>query len=125
MKKLLAIALMGLLLVPVMVSPAWSGGGRHGGGGWHGGGGYRGGGYYGYPPPPAPPADSGALVQPSQSTSVTYGQPPAPPAGQGSAPTGGQNCQTVTVEGQKETRTLQSGQTITAWVPTYTQQVCQ
>ena len=37
MKKLLAIALMGLLLVPLMVSPAWSGGGRHGGGGWHGG----------------------------------------------------------------------------------------
>jgi hypothetical protein len=61
----------------------------------------------------------------SSTTSVTYGQPPAPPAGQGSAPTGGQNCQTVTVEGHNETRTLQNGQTITAWVPTYTQQVCQ
>jgi hypothetical protein len=88
---------------------------------------------YSYPtsPPPsyAPPADPGALTQPSQSMGVRYGAPPANPASvQGSAPTapaGGQNCQTVTVEGHNEARTLQSGQTVTAWVPTYTQQVCQ
>jgi hypothetical protein len=81
------------------------------------------------PPSYAPPADPGALTQPSQSMGVRYGAPPANPASvQGSAPTapaGGQNCQTVTVEGHNETRTLQSGQTVTAWVPTYTQQVCQ
>jgi hypothetical protein len=82
--------------------------------------------YSTYPAPTyVPPAGSGA----SQSTSVTYGTPSSnPPPVQGStpsAPTGSQNCQTVTVEGHTETRTLQSGQSVTAWVPTHTQQVCQ
>jgi hypothetical protein len=183
-KKLMAVVLVSLLLVPVLAGPAQAWGGR---GGWHGGGhgGWRGGccwggfalglgigalatapfwyppayaypayaypaygypayGYPGYsypaysyqaypappayPPPAAPPADPGAMTQPSQSTGVTYGTPPSnPPSVQGSAPapTGGQNCYTVTVEGHNETRTLQSGQSVTAWVPTYTQQVCQ
>ena len=77
-----------------------------------------------YPPPATPPVDPGAMSQPSQSTSVTYGSsPPNPPAVQGAA-SGGQNCHTVTVEGHNETRTLQSGQSVTAWVPAYTQQVC-
>jgi hypothetical protein len=181
-KKLMAIVLVSLLLVPVLAGPAQAWGGR---GGWHGGGGWRGGccwggfalglgigalatapfwyppaygypayaypayGYpaYGYPaypypaysypaypappaypPPAAPSADPGAMTQPSQSLGVTYGAPPPnPPSVQGSAPapTGGQNCYTVTVEGHNETRTLQGGQSVTAWVPTYTQQVCQ
>jgi hypothetical protein len=188
-KKLMAVVLVSLLLMPVLAGPAQAWGGR---GGWHGGGhgGWRGGccwggfalglgigalatapfwyppayaypayaypaygypaygypayGYPGYsypaysyqaypappayPPPAAPPADPGAMTQPSQSTGVTYGTPPSnPPSVQGSAPapTGGQNCYTVTVEGHNETRTLQSGQSVTAWVPTYTQQVCQ
>lgn len=173
-KKLMAIVLVSLLLVPVLAGPAHAWGGR---GGWHGGG--RGccwGGFalglgigalatapfwyppayaypaypypaYGYPayaypaysypaypappaypPPAAPPADPGAMTQPSQSSGVTYGTPPpSPPSVQGSAPapTGGQNCWTVTVEGHNEIRTLQSGQSVTAWVPTSTRQVCQ
>jgi hypothetical protein len=85
---------------------------------------------YSYPtsPPPnyVPQGDPGAMTQPSQSLGVTYGAPAAtPPSVQGSAPPAGQNCATVTVEGHNETRTLQSGQTVTAWVPTHTQQVCQ
>ena len=40
-------------------------------------------------------------------------------------PAQAQNCQTVTVEGHSETRTLQNGQSVTAWVPTHAQQVCQ
>ena len=79
-----------------------------------------------YPPPATPPGDPGAMGQPSQSTSVTYGSSPQnPPAVQGAAPAGGQSCYTATVEGHNETRTLQSGQSVTAWVPTQTQQVCQ
>jgi hypothetical protein len=31
----------------------------------------------------------------------------------------------VTVDGHNETRTLSTGETVTAWVPTSTQQVCQ
>jgi hypothetical protein len=63
----------------------------------------------------------------SQSATVSPGAPAyyPPPAAQGSAPTGGQSCQTVTVEGHSETRTLQNGQTVTAWVPAHTQQFCQ
>jgi hypothetical protein len=166
MKKLLAIALVTLLLVPALVGPAYAGGR-----GWHGGccwGGFAAGlgigvlatapfwyprsyaypvypypayaypayGYpaysypvYSYPTYPAPtyvpPAGPGA----SQSTSVTYGTPSSnPPAAQSSAPSapaGSQSCETVTVEGHNETRTLQTGQSVTAWIPAYTQQVCQ
>ena len=84
--------------------------------------------YPAYPAPVyAPPSDPGPTGQTSQSTGVTYGTSPAspPPSAQGSAPTGSQSCQTVTVEGHNETRILQNGQTVTAWVPTYSQQVCQ
>jgi hypothetical protein len=178
-KKLMAIVLAALLLVPLLTAPAdaWvavrGGGGWHGGG-WHGhgccwGGGWGWGGFgaglavgtlatapywygpyaYGYPaypyaypaypaypaysypttPPPAyTPGDSGGMVYPSQSVTVSPGQPAySPPAPQGSAQMGpqGQSCQTVTVEGHNETRTLQSGQSVTAWVPTHTQQLCQ
>ncbi len=176
MKKLVAVALLGFLLVPLMASPAqaWRGGGGrghgHGGCCWGGFGvgvgvgvlatapfwyprygypayaypaypypaygypaySYPAYGYPGYPvypapmPPPPPPPDPGAAVQPSQSTNMTLGTPVSnPPADAGSAPAAGQNCATVTVDGHNETRTLSSGQTITAWVPTYTQQVCQ
>ena len=85
---------------------------------------------YSYPTTPPPtyvPSDAGAMAPTtSQSATVSSGAPvySAPPP-QGSAPGGGQTCQTVTVEGHNETRTLQSGQTSTAWVPTHTQQVCQ
>ena len=82
-----------------------------------------------YPPPSAPPADPGAMTQPGTSTSVTYGAQPANPApvegAAPTAPTGGQNCQTVTVEGHNEVRTPQGGQSLTTWVPTHTRQVCQ
>ena len=169
MKKLLAVTLMGLLLVPVMASPAlaWRGGGWHGHGGccWGGFGvgvgvgvlatapfwypryaypypvySYRAYAYppyaypaysypaYGYPayPAPPPPPDPGASIPPSQSTSVTVGTPAAnPPAGGSQAPAAGQNCAMVTVDGHNETRTLSTGETVTAWVPTSTQQVCQ
>jgi hypothetical protein len=181
-KKLMAVALAALLLVPLVAAPAdawvahgggWHGGGG-GGGGWHGHGccwGWGGFGVgvavgtlataplwyppyaYGYPayaypyaaypaypaypgysypaysypttPPPAyTPSDAGAMGQPSQSATVSS---PAysPPPSQGSAPASGQNCQTVTVEGHNETRTGQNGQSVTAWVPAYTQQICQ
>jgi hypothetical protein len=166
MKKLLAIALVSLLLMPVLSVPAYAGGGGCCWGGFAVGVGlgvlatapfwyrpvyaypayaypayaYPAYGYpaYGYPaysypvysyptypaPTYAPPAGSGA----SQSTSVTYGTPSSKsPSVQGSTPstpTGSQNCETVTVEGHNETRTLQSGQSVTAWVPTHTQQVC-
>jgi hypothetical protein len=174
MKKLMAVVLVSLLLVPLMAGPAhaWRGGGGHGG--WRGGccwgGGFAVGvgvgalatapfwytrayaypayGYpaypypayaypaysypaYGYPaypppPPPAPPAEPGAAVQPSQSIGVTQGTPVSnPPPAASSVPATAQSCYTVTVEGHNETRTLASGQTVTAWVPTSTQQVCQ
>jgi hypothetical protein len=78
------------------------------------------------PPPPAQPADPGAAVQPGQSTNMTPGTPVSnPPADADAAPDAGQNCATVTVDGHNETRTLANGQTVTAWVPTSTQQVCQ
>jgi hypothetical protein len=178
MKKLVAVVLVSVLLVPLMASPALA---WRGGGGWHGHGGccwgsgfgvgvgvgvlatapfwyprygypayaypaypYPAYGYpaysypaYGYPaypvypapvppPPAAPPGDPGASYQPNQSTNMTLGTPVSnPPAGAASAPAAGQNCATVTVEGHNETRTLSNGQTVTAWIPTSTQQVCQ
>ena len=183
MKKLVAVVLAALLLVPMLAGPAqaWGrGGGWHGGGGgWHGHGGWGWGwgGFaagvgigalataplwyppvyaypypaypaysypayptypaysyptYSYPTPPPPaypsPADSGVAPQTGQSATVNYGSAPAPPApvAPPAAPSGGgQNCQTVTVDGHNETRTFQNGQTATVWVPTYTQQVCQ
>ncbi len=87
---------------------------------------------YSYPAysPPAytPPPDPGTGGQVNPSTSLSYGSPPAgppqPPA-QGSAPTGGQNCETVTVQGHYETRTVQNGQRATVWIPAYSQQICQ
>ena len=171
MRKLVAVVLVGLLLVPLMASPAlaWRGGGRHGHGGccWGGFGvgigvgvlatapfwypryaypayaypaypypayGYPAYSYPAYPvypapvpaPPPAPPVDPGAALQPSQSTNMTLGTPVSnPPASASSAPAVGQSCAMVTVDGHNETRTLANGQTVTAWVPTSTQQVCQ
>jgi hypothetical protein len=183
MKKLVTIVAVGLLLVPLMASPAlaWRGGGgggwHRGGGGWHGGGGccwgsgfgvgvgigvlatapfwypryaypayaypaypYPAYGYpaysypaYGYPvypapapPPPPPPPDPGASFQPSQSTNMTLGTPVAnPPAAANPAPAVGQNCAMVTVDGHNEIRTLSNGQTVTTWIATSTQQVCQ
>jgi len=87
---------------------------------------------YSYPttPPPAytPGDPGGAMVQPGQSVTVNPGAPAyAAPAQPGSAQMGaqGQSCQTVTVEGHNETRTLQDGHTVTAWVPTHAQQICQ
>jgi hypothetical protein len=35
------------------------------------------------------------------------------------------NCQTVWVEGHYQTRVMQDGQRVTAWVPAHTQQFCQ
>jgi hypothetical protein len=181
-KKLVAVALAGLLLVlvPMLVAPAevWADGWHGGHGGWHGGGWHGGhshgccwgwGGfavgvgvgalatapywyppaYYGYPypaypaysypaypaysypaysypttPPPAyppqgPPAgDSGYMPQTGQSATVTPAtMPPAAP--------GNQNCGTVTIDGHNEIRTLPNGQSVTTWIPTHTQQVCQ
>jgi hypothetical protein len=86
---------------------------------------------YGYPaypppPPPAPPADPGAAVQPSQWTGMSVGTPVSnPPVAASSTPAPAQSCHTVTVDGHNETRTLSTGQTVTAWVPASTQQVCQ
>jgi hypothetical protein len=87
---------------------------------------------YSYPAYPAPtyasPTSPGATRQPSQSTNLTVSSPAAnPPTVQTSAPAsaGSQSCYTVTVDGHNETRTLANGQSVTAWVPTYSQQVCQ
>ena len=86
-------------------------------------------GYPGYPapvPPPPPPPDPGASYQPSPSTNMTLGTPVStPPGDAGATPALGQNCAMVTVDGHNESRTLSNGQTVTAWVPTSTQQVCQ
>jgi hypothetical protein len=180
MRKLTAIVLVAVLVVPLLAGPAqaWVRGGGWGGhGGWHGGG-YGWGGFalglgigalatspywyppayaypaypYGYPAYPYPayayptypypaysyptysppvyasPPVPGAGGQADPSASLNYGSPPANPpqaSAEGSAPSGGQNCETVTVQGHYETRTLQNGQRVTAWIPAYSQQICQ
>jgi hypothetical protein len=80
------------------------------------------------PPVYASPPNPGAGGQADPSTGLSYGNPPTnppQPSAQGSAPSGGQNCETVTVQGHYETRTLQNGQRATVWIPAYSQQICQ
>lgn len=73
------------------------------------------------PPPPPPPSSSGETTPPAAGT------PPATGWGQayGAPPASSQNCQTVWVEGHYETRVMQNGQRVTAWVPTRAEQLCQ
>jgi hypothetical protein len=165
MKKVGAVLLIALALVPLLAGSAtadWRGarGGR--GGSWHGGhGGWSAGGFFlglgvgtlltapwWYPPAYAYPAYPPAYTYPVYSYPAspypvytppaytyaypTYGPPsattptpeplsPPPPV----PPTSAQSCQTVTVEGHYETRVLANGQRVTAWIPAYTQQICQ
>ncbi len=72
-----------------------------------------------YAPPPAAPSATSPTPEPLSSAPSSGTE--AKPAPQAST----QNCQAVQVEGHYETRVLQNGQRVTAWIPAYSQQVCQ
>jgi len=87
---------------------------------------------YAYPPYAYPTYTTPAYTPPATAPSYTTPtpEPLSPPQSGGAeampAPqSSSQSCQTVLVEGHYETRVLQSGQRVTAWVPTHNQQVCQ
>jgi hypothetical protein len=69
------------------------------------------------PQPASPPSGGGAEAAPAP--------PPGSAQPQASPQASSQNCQTVWVEGHYETRVMANGQRVTAWVPAYSQQICQ